>query len=138
LIHQLLQHPRDVIQFVQALQNIVAAIPQRVALIHSPDGFAGAPRAYRSALLIGHRENNAAVHPACDIRLTISALKARIFGVRFPARGHFNLVRRGAVLYQKFLHRSGSSEAELFVILRGAEVVGVAFHFDAITWVLMQ
>src|ERR1035438_1446639 len=138
LIQQLLQHPCDVVQFVEALQNIVATITRRPALIHGPDGFACAARAHRPALLVGHGEHYAAVHPTRYVSLAVAALVSGVFGVRFASRRHFNLVRGGSVLHHKIFNRGGSSEAEFLVILRGAEIVGAALHFDAITRVLMQ
>ncbi len=139
LIHKLLHHPRDVIQLVQAFENVVAAIASWFPnLIDGADGFARSTGAHRLTLFVGDGQYYAPVHPTRHVGLAVCVFGAGVFGIRFAPSGNFNLVPRCSVLNQELLHGISALKPQFFVVFHGAEVVGVAFYLDAITRMLVQ
>ena len=143
LVGQILQHLGDVVQLVQALQHLAAAIGHSRGLRRSRVGdganrVAGAAGPDRAALVIGHREHDAPVHEAGDVRGAVDRVRVGNLGRRFAARDGLNLVGAGAILHQEIPHRVGAIQAQLLVEAVRADPVRVAFHADLVAGVGLQ
>ena len=133
---QVVQRGQDVIELVEALQNLRAAIPA----LH--DGFlqagerrqnlADAAVADHFTLPVAHFQTDAPVHEPSFLGGVVD------FRIPLAVGGGRDLLGRDAVLGQEGLNGIGALQRELFIVGGRANVVGVAGHFDPVILVLAE
>jgi hypothetical protein len=130
------QRGHNVIQFVEALENLRAAIGLlREGILDGGNlrqNLADLPVADHIALSIAHFQRDAAVHEAAFFGGIVD------FGNPLAFARSGDLIGGGAIFEQEAPDRIGALQRELVVISRRAHIVRIADHFDPVILVLVQ
>src|SRR5206468_1576264 len=105
------------------LQNLIAAVT--CGFGNGGNRVTNAPRADGAALLVEYGHRNSAVHPPCDVGLTITLFFALDPGVLLaPAEG-LNLAGVRAIFHQEVTYRRGALHSQPVVIAIASQMVSV-------------
>ena len=133
LVLEALQGSEDVVEFLEFLQDLVAALLLRLHQVgERSDGFSHAAIADDVPLRVGDSNLDATVHPPPFAQIVVDGWA--FLAERFDG----DLARLRAVLHEEVAHRLRSLAAERGVVAVGAEMVGVSLELDAIVAVLRQ